>query len=356
MNAAEQTGARALAAGGANGPQGWLESLSALNADARALSLEPDADCDATGEVVERCRDHLSRCLALATDARIPTALADIFALMSFELHDLRRSLARVESGAGSSAVLETCDRVRGGIVRSTDFVALSCPSELQGETIDAWRARIAREITTALLVRRLYTVFRRQMRVHVEGADERELAASLRRVATQIEVIRRQPEFRSFRLHDQQSFLALQRRLSAWLQGRRPRSLEDGARVLSDVGAFAGLLRGINHRHVLVDFDRTRLHAFRNALVGGREIPRRLWHELFFSTRLVWGRDDGLDELLETTSAQPRAAWLGAVERVLEGVAAQPFDCAFPAPAEHPMMVRTAWSTFLPSPPPLPL
>src|SRR5690606_6799182 len=114
-----------------------------------------------------------------------------------------------------SAAVLETCDRVRGGIVRSTDIVALSCPEELGGSELEDWRSRIARDVTTALLVRRLYTVFRRQMRVEVQGADERELTAALRRVTTQIEVIRRQPEFRSFRLHDQQSFLALQRRLA---------------------------------------------------------------------------------------------------------------------------------------------
>lgn len=334
----------------------WLRSLSRLNAEARALSLEPDG-VTPVEQVLARCKEHLDASLDLSKDPRVPDVFVDLFELMRFELHDLRRGLHRLDDASNISTVLETCDRVRGGIVRSTDIVALSCPEDLgAAEDLQDWRQRIARDVTTALLVRRLYTVFRRQMRVNLEGSQERELVAALRRVSTQIEVVRRQPEFRSFRLHDQQSFLALQRRLIEWLQQRSPRNVEDGRRVLSDVGAFAGLLRGINHRHVLVDFDRTRLQAFRNGIVGGRELPRGAWNELFFATRLVWGRDDEFDELLESTEPMPRSAWLGAVERVLDGIQSQPFDCVFPAPADHPMMVRTAWSTFLPSPPPLPL
>src|SRR5690606_24040140 len=172
----------------------WLRSLSRLNAEARALSLEPDG-VTPVEQVLARCKEHLDACLDLSKDPRVPDVFVDLFELMRFELHDLRRGLHRLDDASDISTVLEPCDRVRGATVPGTELVALSGPEGLGAAAdLQEWRQRIARDVTTALLVRRLYTVFRRQMRVNLEGSQERELVAALRRVSTQIEVVRRQP------------------------------------------------------------------------------------------------------------------------------------------------------------------
>ena len=238
--------------------------------------------------------------------------LSDVCFGAALELRQLRRQieaagerevelLVAVESASRKlrrviAAILEAAERVSDDPVPQ-----IAAPAE---------------EVEAALAVRRLYASFGRGLRPYDSG-DPASILNALRYAAGALAAMVASADFSETRLLDRRMLLDLQARLLTWARGAR--DLEEGERILSDIGTASALLRGINGRQ--------ELRAHDEALIGSllARHPRDVAEVRRFLTevRALEGRDDELDALTaDAFRAAPTQESLASVREALERLA----------------------------------
>ena len=118
-------------------------------------------------------------------------------------------------------------------------------------------------------------------------------------------------PHFREIRIDEQVRCYLLKERIDQWLGGRR--EVHHAAKIWTGVVAFVGYLTEINHRSELLSFDQQLL------VWAIDEIQRSgLSPSIFERVDALYGRDPGLDTLLDEPDGVSRAAWTAHLRRVL--------------------------------------
>lgn len=158
--------------------------------------------------------------------------------------------------------------------------------------------------LVDGLRVRQLYGDLRRRLAL-AERVPEGERLKSAESV---LRWIVGHPLFPKLRLDEQLRFHRLLDRLVA---SADPASPEEAR--WDDVVEFAAYLNSINHRSDIVAFDRDLLEWLDRAVRARGVDPSTLT-----PMRWIFGRDDGLDDLLEEVATTDREVWSAEIRRVL--------------------------------------
>lgn len=238
--------------------------------------------------------------------------VADLAFVARLELLSHQQQLAAL-SAADPVAVLSQCGSAKRAVLRSTHAVdrAICAAAALPYEGAESDRAELAH----ALRVRKGYAHLRRDL-LAMGQAELPEVAAFLERAATLVDALVQGPLFDELRLDDRRQLHDLQGRMHAWLQGADGRDGQSGLRLWQDLAGFVALLVQINHRTELVEHDRSLVKRAWAELFGGKpktSVPAELAARL----QDLYGRDDGIDGMLDAGMGQFAVEWQEGLERL---------------------------------------
>ncbi len=161
-----------------------------------------------------------------------------------------------------------------------------------------------------SLRIRHLFGKFRRQIGAD-PAVDHGRVGDRLDRAAAGFEWMAGSPSFAEIRVDEQVRCNLLKEHVEEWVAGGR--RADGAARIWSGILAFVGYLAEINDRSDLVSFDQ-------QLLVWGIDTIQRhgVTAEILERFGDLYGRDPGLDVLLDEPEGVTAAIWTGHLRRVL--------------------------------------
>lgn len=235
--------------------------------------------------------------------------LGSIAFVAQLELRQCRERLA-IRSGFDLLAVLDECDRTLRRILRALHALDDGLATELSQPRCLDDRDVLAR----SLRVRACYAELATQI-LRLPEADPGNVKRLLRLVGTTLAMLVGKPVYPELRVGDRLQLRGLQYRILNWLRGEgAPGTSSSGLQLWSDVIAFLGVLRQVNQRPELLDYDARVLERARGALRSAPQGAR--WpDELLASLTSLRGKDSGIDALLASTDPSLMEPWRDSLE-----------------------------------------
>lgn len=257
-------------------------------------------------------------------------AVEEVSGLAFVSRGQLLDTLNGLDAAVASREVWKVASHVDAGLRRTgRALVAIeSAVRECEGLPAEY---RPWHNLDDSLEVRRCYGEFRRAILGHGDG-DEREirgdeLAARLRDAASQITELRRREIYPYLRIDDRLQIRRLQQRIATWFDGDGTASDDEtGARLWSDLVAFARLLTQVNHRQELREHDRLAVNGLYQRFFERAQAPARLTADHLSWLEPLLGRDDELDRILLDPERHTGADLRPALER-LRNELGRPFE-----------------------------
>jgi hypothetical protein len=288
-------------------------------ADALSLhALETTASAHAMAELLPPVREVVDQAVvALGAvldryDGTEHVDVADLAFVARLELLSHQQQLGVLQP-LDAVAVLSQCGSAKRSVTRSIFAVdrALCTVAGLPFEGAEGGR----QELAHALRVRKGYAHLRRDL-LALGQPEPHQVEAALQRAANLLGALVQGPLFAELRLDDRLQLLQLRTRLSSWLDGATARDLQSGLRLWQDLAGFVSLLVQINHRTELVEHDRSLVQRAWAELFGGK--PRTsVPAELAARLQDLYGRDDGIDGMLDAGMGQFAVEWSDGLERL---------------------------------------
>lgn len=185
---------------------------------------------------------------------------------------------------------------------------------------------RTWQNVDDSLEVRRIYSEFRRAV---LSGDDDRELDGDelterLHDAARHIAELRRRDIYPYLRIDDRLQIRRLQKRIHGWIDGDADAAA--GARLWSDLVAFARLLAQVNHRQEVREHDRLAVNGFYRRFFEQGEVPERLTADQLSWLEPLLGLDDELDRILLGPESHRGADLRSPLERLRREIG-RPFE-----------------------------
>ncbi len=238
---------------------------------------------------------------------RMASSLADICFAAIWELSRAAAELSRTRSPDDALSAVETALRK---LRRAVHAVLDAARSVSLPELADGWRSeRQIADLECALVVRRLYTEFRRSLRRPQVGAPDAALTA-LRYAAGALATLIASNGYQHARVSDRVLLRRMQARLLSW--ARQGQGADEGLQLLEDVCTCADLLRGVNRRQELRLHDLTVLQELQSH-------PSEDISEWLSGLSRLFGLDDALDALVEQARRGPTAELIAQLRVRLE-------------------------------------
>lgn len=200
---------------------------------------------------------------------------------------ELTRVLRELDSAHEISDMLVAAETARRKLLRAARAVLDAADDVVDDEP--AWRHE-GSDLGAALVVRRLYSRFRRSLR-RAAGDDAEAVLGAVRYAAGALATLVTSPAYAEARISDRTLLRRLHARTLGW--AREDRGVTSGRQLLDDVWTTADLLRGINQRQELRAHDAA---ASVVAMQGPGDSPDR-WRTALDA---LVGLDDELDGLVE--------------------------------------------------------
>jgi len=255
------------------------------------------------GEIEEAC----SSTGASGTSWALPDRVEELETLCFFVDGEWKRALDGLErlteTTSGWSCLVQVeCARdrlIRGIIAVEKEYAAVVGSSSVTGN-VDL--------LGDALAVRRSLTLFRREINsAPRSGPPSDGFDRQLRHADGALARLIDREEFALLRAADRHLARELHRRVERWLRGgSESQELGGGEGLWQDVVNFAELLWDVNRRDELVGEDLAVIEEARSVLEGSASrklLPPTVADRL----RILFGRDDELDDLLEATAESER-------------------------------------------------
>ncbi len=248
-------------------------------------------------QVLEHCESRL--------DGAEWTSVSDLSFMGRMELLGQRRRLSDLAPTMNACLVLTECGSSRRSLLRAGAAVeqALRERAGLPTSTPDD-----GPELQTSLQVRAAYARLRRDLSSLDEPSSLSEVAARLIEAATCLDEFTRSPLFDDVRFTDRHQLQRLHERNLSWL-GNPGRHADDGLRLWQDLSGCAALLSQINLRVELLEHDQRVVQDATRAIARPRPplcVPDALWERLHG----LYGRDDGVDGLLDSGAGMLAVEW----------------------------------------------
>lgn len=206
---------------------------------------------------------------------------------------ELTRVLREVDSAHEIADMLAAAETARRKLLRAARAVLDAADDVVEDEP--AWRHE-GSDLRAALVVRRLYSGFRRSLR-RAAGDDAEAVLNAIRYAAGALATLVTSPAYAEARLSDRALLRRLHGRTLEW--AREDRGVTSGRQLLDDVWTTADLLRGINQRQELQAHD---VAASKVAVQGLGDAPD-VWRA---AVEALIGLDDELDVLIECALQLP--------------------------------------------------
>lgn len=174
--------------------------------------------------------------------------VADVCFAGRLELNQVQRVLAAGRDPDELAIAIEAAHRKLRRAIRAVleTATAAGAPDILGGPHQGR---HVFADLASALVVRRLYAGFRRELR-RPDGDGAEAVLVALRYAAGAIATMTTAPDYGDVRAADRAILRNLHQRLVTWARG--PRDAATGRHLLADVWTCADLLRGINKRQEL--------------------------------------------------------------------------------------------------------
>ena len=257
-----------------------LDDVSALveEIETRASDATDGASTPQTTSVeAAMVRDGMERAIELCFGARV-------------DIGQTRRRLALIHD-VDREDQLDICESICRRVRR---FVARLLEEPLLAQTEFSTEYEDESELENAIAVRRAYAKFRESLRT-AEIADTAELRRALSRAAIAIGRILSEGAFMDIRIRDKALFLSLQQRVVEWFE--RNDDMDEGKRLYGDLRATGDLIRGVNLRQELKEYDKKVVEETKTML--SREASEDELPTLLARLSTMEGRDDELDSVL---------------------------------------------------------
>lgn len=278
-------GNEARAAEAANELAKTLESTLEILAALEQLNQPPESDFDGFGEFEPDTR------VSIRTAKVAPPKLEDVCFAGSLELSRALRAVNGAKTLEDQLVATETGRRKLGRAIFAVVQVAReSGITDFVGGTQLLRRADS--ELASALVVRRLYSEFRRTLR-RAENESSEAVLTALRYAAGAVAILTASPHYAVMRVSDRALLRRQRDRLLEWSRAGKP--VREGLQLLEDIWTCADLLRDINRRQELRAHDTDMIRE----LLRDSSSDRQGWLEDL--TRLA-GLDDALDALIAQT------------------------------------------------------
>ena len=301
------------------GAVGLIATLFDLELKARPKERIDGRPCEPEGlsthAVVEKACDILAQSCRLLSDVEQafsraePSGARELCDLAFMGRAALRDHRLRLEDAPQSAQHWQALMQVSAALRE-----AMKCLTALEHKLAELGgffsRNRYAEvRLEQSLAVRRAYARFHKRVR----AARERpfaEISAAVVEAGLALDELCHAPVYEHIRIGDRLQIGAFKGQILGWLSehmwgvgGAEATVESDGARLLSDLSAFAALLRQINLRAELVSYDATQLA--RAVLCLPDAGPNAAPEELLTITAPLYGLDDELDGLLDARTLE---------------------------------------------------
>lgn len=294
--------------------------LDQYDKTAETGELELDFESDETGDFFSAVDDLMD-----SDDSA--QRLADLAFMANMELNGRIEALARLDESVSHWEVVAICSSSQRRVLKAIAAVDRALREK---EALDVGLDEgFVTELTLALEIRRVYASFRKAITNGPEPTRET-VHRRIRLGGVQIAMLLGREVYGQLRIMDRIEIRKLQARILQWLRDPEPEA-RDGLRIWQDLNAFASLLAQVNRRSLLRDHDLARLLELHRqlqepaALTAPSSWP--IWME---SLRVLWGRDDELDHLIDRSNVHDLNRWKQVVLRLVESLQG---ESAVPAP-----------------------
>ncbi|MBS2032480.1 MAG: hypothetical protein JST54_31580 [Deltaproteobacteria bacterium] len=250
-----------------------------------------------------------------------PPEVADLSFMARLELLAHQQQLETLQLAVDAVQLVSECGSSKRSLLRSTFAVdrALCLLEGLRFEGGDLG----AFELQLGLRVRAEYARFRRDLLV-LGQPELNNVAKHLELAGKRLGGLIDGDLFDEFRLDDRLMIHRLLGRVQAWLDGTDGRDTKSGLRLWQDLSGFVSLLVQVNHRTELVEHDRAVVRDALQKLFGGKprtSVPPEVWAQL----EKLYGRDDGVDGMLDAGLGQFAVEWREPLERLEASLGLKP-------------------------------
>ena len=258
-----------------------LESTLEILAALEQMNQPPESDLDGFGEFEPDTR------VSVRSVKISPPKLEDVCFAGSLELSRALRALNGAKNLEAQLVATETAHRKLGRAIFAVIQVARD-----SGITDFVGGSQLLRradgELASALVVRRLYSEFRRTLR-RAENESAEAVLTALRYAAGAVAILTASPHYAVMRVSDRALLRRQRDRLLEWSRAGKP--VREGLQLLEDIWTCADLLRDINRRQELRAHDTTMIRE----LLRDSASDRPGWLD---DLAHLAGLDDALDAL----------------------------------------------------------
>ncbi len=247
----------------------------------------------------------------IMAEEKAGTKVADLCFLAQIELGRKRRLLRKIDTETEQFHILYLC----ASSLRKANKAIKAVENCLGSQEGLEPRLSFVTELEISLKVRLAYRRFR-QATLGDAPANPEDVADRLRTVCTAIAKLRGRDLYLQLRFDDRRELLGLQQRILSWSSDADGGDAETGLRLWQDAAMLAHLLARVNHRSELLEHDVGLIAEALDLISDGAETPL-----LADKLTPLLGRDDELDQLVESSQAADLDAWQETLTRLQRGL-----------------------------------
>jgi len=246
--------------------------------------------------------------------SRTAQTLVDLCFVARIELVQQSERLQSLTPASEPWTIIEVCASTRRRILRSVSALE---DGICRREGFVSAQMFYPSELQSSLQIRRAYGRFRKAV-TRGKAPDGHTIHTRLRAALREFSVIVDGPIYQDLRAEDRRHFYELKQQIDAWFEKGNGRDTAHGLKIFENLVNFAHLLVEVNNRSELREYDSRILSEVYLHLFGGSERYTHISEEVLAKVRVLYGRDDELDHLMNYAEDSPVELWRLPLARLM--------------------------------------